>query len=66
LQRVNLVQVQIELQDVYAGLAEETELALAGMKAYERSQVVLTHLAFFGHARNLELRRGRRDVRIQS
>ena len=61
---MNLVQLQIELENIYAGLAKKSELALFGMLPHESPQIVLTDLAFFSHARDLKLGRGRRNVRI--
>ena len=54
------VEVQVELEDVYVRLAQETQLPTFGMCRDKLADVTFGHVAFFGDARHLKIRGGRR------
>ena len=52
--RVNSVQIEIQVEHVHAGFAEEAELAAFGVLLDQRAHVLLAHAAFLRHAREPE------------
>ena len=64
--RVNGIEIEVEFQDVDAGLAEEAELAGFGVFGDERIDVGFAHVAFASDARGLKRRGLGRDVRIEA
>ena len=55
-QRMDDIQVQIQLQDIHAGLAEEAELSGFGVPLNESAEIVFRHAALPRHSRDLERR----------
>jgi hypothetical protein len=64
--RFRTIERQIELQHVDARLTEEPELAAFGMSGNESPDLILSQPAFARDPGDLELRRGRRDVRVDA
>lgn len=60
------IKFEVEFEDVDAGLAEETELAIKGMLRYEMADSILSEVTLAGYAGNLKLRASRRDVGVQT
>ena len=53
------VEIEIQLENVYAGLAEKSQIALQRMLRNYRAYVPLTDAAHASHSRNLKLRGSR-------
>lgn len=61
-----LIKVEIQFQDIYPRLTQESKLPLFRMFQDELPQPVFAHATLAGDTRNLEKRRCRGDVRIES
>ena len=64
--RTDGVQIEIEIEYIHARLAQKSKLPPFRVLLHERPHVLLAHSALVGHARNLKLRRRRRNVRIEA
>ena len=53
------VEIEIQLEDVYAGLAEKSQIALLRMFRNHCANVLLAHVARASHSPNLKLRGSR-------
>jgi len=60
-----MLQVQIELQYVYPGFAEDAESALGDMPGQHRSDALRRDAARRCHSANLQNRVSRADVRVE-
>ena len=60
------VQSQIQLKNIYAGLAQNTELSAQSVLRDEATHFRFAHATFARDTRHLKFRRRRRDVRIES
>ena len=64
--RIRVVEGEVELEDVDAGLAQEPEGAAVGVVVDERQHLVELEAALVGHASGLEPGVGDRDVRVEA
>ena len=64
--RVGGVEIQIQLEDVDARLADETKIASGRMLGDEMPHICFVHSTFMRDTRNLKFGSGRRDVRVET
>jgi SAM-dependent methyltransferase len=66
LQRSRAVEIEVQFEHVDTRLAEETERTSLGVRLDEPTDVSLAHRALARHAWHLEVRGGRREVRVEA
>lgn len=60
------IQVEIQLQNIYARLTQEAELPSPCMSSYERANVRFVYAALARNTRDLEFGGRRGDVRVEA
>ena len=64
--RVGCVQIEIQVEYVHARLSQKSKLSSFRVLLHKRPYVLFAHSALMNHARNLKLRRSRRNMRIEA
>jgi DNA-binding winged helix-turn-helix (wHTH) protein len=62
--RMKTVEIQIQLQNIHAGFAKESQVAALRMSLDKRAHVCFFYAARMSNAVNLEFRSGGRDIRV--
>ena len=61
-----LVELEVECQDIYAWLTEKSELPSFRVSCDQLPDCIFAHAPLTRHARNLKLRSGGGDIRIEA
>ena len=64
--RLSGIQVEVQIEHVYARLTQQSQLPLLGVLANQISDCIFGQASFFGDARHLKVGGCRSDVRIES
>src|SRR4029077_2126591 len=64
--RMKTVEIQIQLQNIHARFAKESQVAALRMSLDKRAHVFFFHAARMSNTVNLEFSSGRGDIRVQT
>src|SRR6266436_1599935 len=63
---MNTVEIQIQLQNIHARFAKESQITALRMSLDKRAHVFFFHVARMSNTVNLEFSSGRRNIRVQT
>src|SRR5271168_1863444 len=64
--RVSMVEFQVEFEDIHSRFADKSQITAAAVLRQDRTYLIRADVPCLGHPGDLEVGVGRRDVRIQA